>query len=161
MPTTTCDMGLDSVWEAGQIVVAELDGDVNQEVIVSIMDGPWGNTGSSNFMIFELENGDFDSALWHIEYIDQITTNWSGYNIYVGDLDQDSLMEIYTIAWELYHLIIYENMGVEDLYEYQTDFFVSTELNDRGNQSIIMANFNGDDTNELYAVTSGTNSLTG
>ena len=161
MPTTTWDMGLDSVWEAGQIVVAELDGDVNQEVIVSIMDGPWGNTGSSNFMIFELENGDFDSALWHIEYIDQITTNWSGYNIYVGDLDQDSLMEIYTIAWELYHLIIYENMGVEDLYEYQTDFFVSTELNDRGNQSIIMANFNGDDTNELYAVTSGTNSLTG
>ena len=161
MPTTTWDMGLDSVWEAGQIVVAELDGDVNQEVIVSIMDGPWGNTGSSNFMIFELENGDFDSALWHIEYIDQITTNWSGYNIYVGDLDQDSLMEIYTIAWELYHLIIYENMGVEDLYEYQTDFFVSTELNDRGNQSIIMANFDGDDTNELYAVTSGTNSLTG
>jgi len=161
MPTATWDMGLDSVWEAGQIVVAELDGDVNQEVIVSIMDGPWGNTGSSNFMIFELENSDFDSALWHIEYIDQITTNWSGYNIYVADLDQDSLMEIYTIAWELYHLIIYENMGVEDQYAYQTDFFVSTELNDRGNQSIIMANFDGDDTNELYAVTSGTNSLTG
>ncbi len=161
MPTATWDMGLDSVWEAGQIVVAELDGDVNQEVIVSIMDGPWGNTGSSNFMIFELENSDFDSALWHIEYIDQITTNWSGYNIYVADLDQDSLMEIYTIAWEYYHLIIYENMGGEDLYAYQTDFFVSTELNERGNQSIIMANFDGDDTNELYAVTSGTNSLTG
>ena len=161
MPTATWDMGLDSVWEAGQIVVAELDGDVNQEVIVSIMDGPWGTTGSSNFMIFELENSNFDSALWHIEYTDPITTNWSGYNIYVEDLDQDSLMEIYTIAWEYYHLIIYENMGGEDLYAYQTDFFVSTELNERGNQSIIMANFDGDDTNELYAVTSGTNSLTG
>ena len=161
LPTVTWDMELDSVWEAAQIVAAELDGDANQEVIVSIMNGPWGTTGSSNFMIFELENSDFDSALWHIEYTDPITTNWSGYNIYVNDLDQDSLMEIYTIAWENYHLIIYENTGAEDLYAYQTDFFVSTEVNDRGNQSIVMANFDGDDTNELYAVTSGTNSLTG
>ena len=161
MPTVTWDMELDSVWEAGQIFAAELDGDANQEIIVSIMNGPWGTTGSSHFMIFELENSDFSSPSWHIEYTDPITTNWSGYNIYVNDLDQDSLMEIYTIAWEYYHLIIYENIGSEDLYAYQTDFFISTELNDRGNQSIIMANFNGDATNELYAVTSGTNSLAG
>ena len=70
-------------------------------------------------------------------------------------------MESYTVAWENHHLIIYENTGTEDLYAYQTDFLVSTEVNDRGNQSIVMANFDGDDTNELYAVTSGTNSLTG
>ena len=75
LPTATWDMELDSVWEAAQIVVAELDGDANQEVIVSIMDGPWGTTGGSNFMIFELENSDFDSALWHIEYTDPITTS--------------------------------------------------------------------------------------
>ena len=161
MPTTTWDMGLDSVWEAGQILVAELDGDVNQEVIVSIMNGPWGTTGSSNFMIFELENSNFSTPSWHIEYTDSSTTNWSGYNIYVNDLDQDNLMEIYTVAWEAYHLIIYENMGTEDLYGYQTDFFVSIELNDRGNQSIIMANFDGDDTNELYAVTTGTTDTAG
>jgi len=70
-------------------------------------------------------------------------------------------MEIYTVAWEYYHLIIYENTGSEDLYAYQTDFYVSNELNERANQSIVMANFNDDNTNELYAVTSGTNSLTG
>jgi hypothetical protein len=161
IPTTTWDMGLDSVWEAGQILAAELDGDANQEVVVSIMNGPWGSTGSSHFMIFELENGDLDSPSWHIEYTDPITTNWSGYNIYVNDLDQDGLMEIYTVAWEYYHLIIYENTGSEDLYAYQTDFYVSNELNERANQSLVMANFNNDNTNELYAVTSGTNSLTG
>jgi hypothetical protein len=161
MPTTTWDMGLDSVWEAGQIVAAELDGDENQEVIVSIMNGPWGTAGSSHFMIFELENGDLDSASWHIEYTDPITTNWSGYNIYVNDLDQDGLMEIYTIAYEYYRLIIYENIGSEDLYAYQTDFYISNEVNERGNQSIVMANFDENNTNELYAVTSGTNTLTG
>jgi len=161
MPTTTWDMGLDSVWEAGQIIAAELDGDANQEVVVSIMNGPWGTTGSSHFMIFELENSDLDSPSWHIEYTDPITTNWSGYNIYVNDLDQDGLMEIYTVAYEYYRLIIYENTGSEDLYAYQTDFYVSNELNERANQSMVMANFNDDNTNELYAVTSGTNSLTG
>jgi len=161
IPTTTWDMGLDSVWEAGQILAAELDGDANQEIVVSIMNGPWGTTGSSHFMIFELENNDLNSPSWHIEYTDPITTNWSGYNIYVNDLDQDGLMEIYTVAWEYYHLIIYENTGSEDLYAYQTDFYVSNELNERANQSMVMANFNDDNTNELYAVTSGTNSLTG
>ena len=100
-PTTTWDMGLDSVWEAGQILAAELDGDANQEIVVSIMNGPWGATGSSHFMIFELENNDLNSPSWYIEYTDPITTNWSGYNIYVNDLDQDGLMEIYTVAWEL------------------------------------------------------------
>ena len=48
MPTVTWDMELDSVWEAGQIFAAELDGDANQEIIVSIMNGPWGTTGSSH-----------------------------------------------------------------------------------------------------------------
>ena len=161
MPTATWDMGLDSVWEAGQIVAAELDGDANQEVVVSIMNGPWGATGSSHFMIFELENSDLDTPSWHIEYTDPITTNWSGYNIYVNDLDQDGLMEIYTIAWEYYRLIIYENMGSEDLYSYQTSFYVSNEVSERGNQSIVMANFDNNNTNELYAVTSGTSTLTG
>ena len=161
IPTTTWDMGLDSVWEAGQILAAELDGDANQEIVVSIMNGPWGTTGSSHFMIFELENSDLDSPSWHIEYTDPITTNWSGYNIYVNDLDQDGLMEIYTVAYEYYRLIIYENIGSEDLYAYQTDFYVSNEVNERANQSIIMANFDNDNTNELYAVTSGTNTLTG
>jgi len=160
-PTTTWNMGLDSVWEASQILTAELDGDENQEVIVSIMDGPWGTTGSCRLMIFELENNDLESPAWNIEYEDPVTTNWSGYNISVGDLDLDGLMEIYTIAYEYYHLIIYENMGSHDTYAYQTDFYVSLELNERGNQSIIIANLDGDDTNELYAVTSGTNTLTG
>jgi len=160
-PTTTWDMGLGSIWEAGQILTAELDGDETEEVIVSIMDGPWGATGSCRLMIFELENSDLGSPVWNIEFEDPVTTNWSGYNISVGDLDLDGLMEVYTIAYEYYHLIVYENMGSHDTYEYQTDFYVSLELYERGNQSIIVANLDQDTTNELYAVTSGTNTLDG
>ena len=159
-PTATWNMGLDSIWEAGQILVAELDGDPNPEVIVSVMDGPWGATGSSRMMIFELENNDFNNPNWVLEYEDPFWTNWSGYNISVGDLDQDGLMEIYTIANEYYHIIVYENVG-EDLYEYQTDFYVSDNSYERGNQSMVITDINGDGTNELFAVTSGTNSLTG
>ena len=159
--TVSWNMGLDSVWEAAQILTAELDGDENQEIIVSVMGGPWGTTGSSTFMIFELENSDLNNPSWNIEYEDPVTTNWSGYNISVGDLDQDGRMEIYTVAYEYYRLIIYENLGSPDLYEYQTSFYVSLEVNERGNQSIIITDINNDNNNELFAVTSGTNTLTG
>jgi len=159
-PTATWDMGLDSVWEAGQIFVAELDGDANPEIIVSVMDGPWGSTGSSRLMIFELENADFSDPTWVIEYEDPTWTNWSGYNISVGDLDQDGFMEIYIIGYEYYHIIIYESTG-EDAYEYQTDFYVSTSAYERGNQSMIVTDINSDGSNELFAVTSGTNTSDG
>ena len=159
--TASWNMGLDSIWEAAQILTAEIDGDENQEIIVSVMGGPWGTTGSSTFMIFELENSDLGNPSWNIEYEDPVTTSWSGYNISVGDLDQDGRMEIYTVAYEYYRLIIYENLGSPDLYEYQTSFYVSLEVNERGNQSIIVTDINEDNSNELFAVTSGTNTLTG
>ena len=161
-PTYTWDMGLDSVWEAGQILVAELDGDSTQEIIVSIMNGPWselGSGGSSKLMIFELENVIDDSAIFHIEYEDNLS-NWSGYNISTGDLDNDGALEIYTVAYENYRMIIYENNG-EDSYNYQTDFYVSSTAYDRGNQSILVADLDQNGANELFLVTSGTNSLSG
>ena len=160
-PTTTWNMLLDSVWEAGQILVEEIDNDGNQEIIVSIMDGPWGTTGSSRMMIIELENGDLSDPVWNIEYEDPVTTNWSGYNISIGDLDQDGLKEIYTVAYEYYHIIVYENLGTPDEYDYQTDFYVTNEVAERANQSIVITDIDSNGTNELFAVTSGTNSLTG
>jgi hypothetical protein len=160
-PTATWSMLLDSVWEAGQILVEEIDNDGNQEIIVSVMDGPWGTTGSSRIMIFELENGDLSDPVWNIEYEDPVTTNWSGYNISVGDLDQDGLKEIYTVAYEYYHLIVYENLGSPDEYDYQTDFYVTNEVAERANQSIVITDIDSNGTNEMFAVTSGTNSLTG
>ena len=160
-PTATWSMLLDSVWEASQILVEEIDDDGNQEIIVSVMDGPWGSTGSSRIMIIELENGDLSDPVWNIEYEDPVTTNWSGYNISVGDLDQDGLKEIYTVAYEYYHIIIYENLGTPDEYDYQTDFYVTNEVAERANQSIVIADIDSNGTNEMFAVTSGTNSLTG
>ena len=161
-PTYTWDMGLDSVWEAGQILVAELDGDSTPEIIVSVMDGPWselGSGGSSRLMIFELEDVIDDSAIFHIEYEDNLS-NWSGYHISTGDLDNDGLLEVYTVAYENYRMIIYENEG-EDSYNYQTDFYVSSQTYERGNQSIVVADLDQNGANELFLVTSGTNSLSG
>ena len=160
-PTATWSMLLDSVWEAGQILVEEMDDDGNEEIIVSIMDGPWGTTGSSRLMIIELENGDLNNPVWNIEYEDPVTTNWSGYNISIGDLDGDGLKEIYTVAYEYYHIIVYENLGTPDEYDYQTDFYVANEISERANQSIVITDIDANGTNELFAVTSGTNSLTG
>ena len=70
-PTYTWDMGLDSVWEASQIYVEDLDNDSKEEIIVSVMDGPWsqlGLGGTSRLMIFELESATDDSANFNIEY---------------------------------------------------------------------------------------------
>ena len=172
IPSYTWDMGLDSVWEAAQILVEDLDGDDKDEVIISIMDGPWaqlGNGGSSRIMIFELDTIVFDttynddetintindSAIFTIEFEDNSWTNWSGYNISTGDLDNDGLTEIYTVAFDFYHVIVFENTLANE-YEYQTDFYVSSEAFEYGNQSIIITDINRDGSNELFAATSGT-----
>lgn len=111
-------------------------------------------------MIFELDSVVDDSAIFNIEYEDNVWTNWSGYTISTGDLDNDGLMEIYTVAYEYYHIIIHENSG-EDQYEYQTDFYVCSQQYERGNQSIIVTDLDENGTNELFGVTSGTNTLAG
>ena len=171
-PSYTWDMGLDSVWEAAQILVEDLDGDNKDEVIISIMNGPWaqlGIGGSSRLMIFELDTIVFDttynddetintindSAIFTVEFEDNSWTNWSGYNISTGDLDNDGLTEIYTVAFDFYHVIVFENTLANE-YEYQTDFYVSSEAFEYGNQSIIITDINRDGINELFAATSGT-----
>ena len=162
-PTYTWDMGLDSVWEAGQIYVEDLDNDSKEEIIVSVMDGPWsqlGLGGTSRLMIFELESIVEDSATFNLEYVDEVWSNWSGYNISVGDLDNDGLKEIYTVGYEYFHLIVHENTG-EDQYAYQTDFYVSSELYERANQGIIVTDIDGNGGNEMICLTSGVNSLAG
>ena len=173
-PSYTWNMGLDSVWEAAQILVEDLDGDSKDEIVVSIMDGPWeqiGIGGSSRLMIFELDtvlydttynddgtiNTINDSALFSIEFEDDSWTNWSGYNISTGDLDNDGFTEIYTVAFDFYHVIVFENTMVNE-YEYQTDFYVSSEAYEFGNQSLVVTDMNGDGNNELFAATSGTKS---
>ena len=162
-PTYTWDMGLDSVWEASQIYVEDLDNDSKEEIIVSVMDGPWsqlGLGGTSRLMIFELESATDDSATFNIEYIDEVWSNWSGYNISVGDLDNDGLKEIYTVGYEYFHLIIHESTG-EDEYAYQTDFYISSELYERANQGIVVTDIDANGENEMVCLTSGVNSLAG
>ena len=162
-PSYTWDMGLDSVWEAAQIFVENVDNDPNQEIIVSIMDGPWsllGAGGTSRLLIFELDTIINDSAIFNIEYEDNLSTGWSGYNISVGDLDNDGLKEIYTVGYEYFHLIIHENTG-EDSYEYQTSFYVTSEQYQRANQGIIIKDIDNNGLNELFCATSGVNSLSG
>ena len=162
-PAYTWDLGLDSVWEASQIYVEDLDNDSKEEIIVSVMDGPWsqlGLGGTSRLMIFEFESATDDSAIFNIEYIDEVWSNWSGYNISVGDLDNDGLKEIYTVGYEYFHLIIHESTG-EDEYAYQTDFYISSELYERANQGIVVADIDANGENEMICLTSGVNSLAG
>ena len=162
-PTYTWDMGLDSVWEASQIHVEDLDNDSKEEIIVSVMDGPWsqlGLGGTSRLMIFELESATGDSAIFNTEYIDEVWSNWSGYNISVGDLDNDGLKEVYTVGYEYFHLIIHESTG-EDEYAYQTDFYISSELYERANQGIVITDIDANGENEMVCLTSGVNSLDG
>ena len=162
-PAYTWDLGLDSVWEASQIYVEDLDNDSKEEIIVSVMDGPWsqlGLGGTSRLMIFELESATDDSAIFNIEYIDEVWSNWSGYNISVGDLDNDGLKEIYTVGYEYFHLIIHESTG-EDEYAYQTDFYISSELYERANQGIVVTDIDANGENEMICLTSGVNSLAG
>ena len=162
-PTYTWDLGLDSVWEASQIYVEDLDNDSKEEIIVSVMDGPWsqlGLGGTSRLMIFEFESATDDSAIFNIEYIDEVWSNWSGYNISVGDLDNDGLKEIYTVGYEYFHLIIHESTG-EDEYAYQTDFYISSELYERANQGIVVTDIDANGENEMICLTSGVNSLAG
>jgi len=153
-PTATWNLNLpNGVWEAGQIVAANLDNDDNEEVVVSIMDGPWGTAGKSHLMIFELQNKSFALPDWHIEMDDSLTTGWSGYTIYPYDLDKDGRMEIYTVAWDYYRMIVYENTGAEDQYALQAAFYVSL-ADEFCNQGLVAANFDSDAYNELYATTS-------
>ena len=163
IPTYTWDFGLDSIWEAAQIFVDELDGDPNQEIIVSIMNGPWGELGtggSSQLIIFELDTVINDSAIFNIEYEDNAWTNWSGYNISTGDLDNDGFKEIYTVGYEYFHVIVHENTGA-DSYAYQTDFYVCSEQYQRANQGIVIADIDNNGYNEMVCATSGVNSLAG
>ena len=154
VPTATWNLGLDrGVFEAGQIVAANLDSDDNEEVVVSVMDGPWGSAGKSHLIIFELQNKSFVLPSWHVEMHDSLTTGWSGYTIYTTDLDKDNQQEIWTVAWDYYRMIIYENTGTEDEYALQSAFYVS--LNDEfSNQGLVAANFDGNEYNEMYATTS-------
>ena len=54
--------------------------------------------GSSRLMIFELDTIINDSAIFHIEYEDNAWSNWSGYNISTGDLDNDGLKRFTLLA---------------------------------------------------------------
>ena len=116
--------------------------------------------GKGRMMIFELDTVINDSAIFNIEYQDEVWSNWAGYNISVGDLDSDGLKEIYTVGYEYFHLIVHENTG-EDQYEYQTDFYVSSELYQRANQGVLIADIDNNGINEMICLTSGVNSLTG
>ncbi len=156
-PTATWDLNLShGIFEAGQIITANLDNDSNQELVVSVMDGPWGSAGTSHFMIIELQNQSFELPSWHIEFEDSVTTGWSGYTLYATDLDKDGLMEVFTVAWDYYRMIIYENTGNEDEYALQAAFYVSLD-DEFSNQGLVMGNFDQDDYNELYATSSNGN----
>jgi hypothetical protein len=156
IPTTTWDMAVTDVIEVGEIAVDDIDGDGVQEVAVSLTTGWDESTGLFNagrFMIFSLDQAyTLETAVWNIEMIDLTTTVAPGYLTRITDLDNDGLKEVIFVAWEWFRLIIYEAI-IGDVYIKETDFYVADQATHFCSGGAFEANFDGDETNELYFVT--------
>ncbi len=154
--TATWDMASTDVIEVGEIAVDDIDGDGVQEVAVSLTTGWDENTGLFNagrFMIFSLDQSTtLESALWNIELLDLSSTLAPGYLTRITDLDNDGLKEVVFVAWEWFRIIIYEAL-IGNVYTKVSDFYVADQVTLFSSGGAFEANFDGDNTNELYFTT--------
>ncbi len=155
-PTTTWDMLATDVIEVGDIAIEDIDNDGIQEVAVALTTGWDENTGLYNegrYMIFSLDQSTtFDNALWNVELLDLSTTVAPGYLSRITDLDNDGNKEVLFVAWEFFRVIIYEAV-LADVYLLQSDFYVTNQATHFCGGGAFEANLDGDNTNELYFVT--------
>jgi hypothetical protein len=155
-PTTTWDMAANDVIEVGEIAVDDIDGDGIQEVAVSLTTGWDESTGlfdAGRFMIFSLDqNSTLETAVWNIEMLDLTSTNAPGYLTRITDLDNDGLKEVVFVAWEWFRIIIFDAI-IGDVYINVADFTVENQGTHFCSGGAFEANFDGDETNELYFVT--------
>ncbi len=155
-PTTTWDMAAANVIEVGEIAVDDIDGDGIQEVAVSLTTGWDESTGLFNagrFMIFSLDQSTtLETALWNIELLDLSSTVAPGYLTRITDLDNDGSKEVVFVAWEWFRIIIYEAL-IGDVYTKVSDFYVANQATHFSSGGAFEANFDGDETNELYFTT--------
>ena len=155
-PTTTWDLLATDVIEVGDVAVDDIDNDGVQEVAVSLTTGWDESTGlydAGRYMIFSLDQAtSLENAVWNIELLDLSSTVSPGYLTRITDLDNDGYKEAIFVAWEYFRVIIYEAV-IGDVYLLQTDFYVMDQATHFCSGGAFMANFDNDETNELYFVT--------
>lgn len=153
LPTATWDFNLPGAFDEGAAIIAgDFDNDGRNEVAVSLIERY--AIPKSRFMIFSLGAGSsFTSPAWNIEYVDTTTFAYLGYGLAATDLDRNGRKEIVACGWDLLHIALYQHTGVPDRYSRAANVTQIDTAIDFSNMGFVEANFNNDNTNELYIAT--------
>ena len=158
---TTYDLGLTfgtAYHEVTDLEIADMDNDGNDELVVC-QRSPSGL--ARGLMIVEETSGDLEFPAWDIEYDDatrpdHTTIPYSPYDVWVGDADNDGLMEAYISYWNYGGGFWYENTGTADEYQLVASLdaptvFVNLGLDEISLVDVKSGDMDGDGYLELYS----------
>jgi hypothetical protein len=138
-PTITSDLALRPGlrYSASRIEVADVDGDGDNEVVVTSRNDDFGGTGLGRTLLVEhFFGGDINPATFgyfEIEFIDSSSVLKGGavYDMGITDFDADGKKEIWVSTWDLFSVEIYEATA-KDTYVLATDINQARPDNDVG-----------------------------
>ncbi len=138
-PTVSSDLGLrpGMAYRATRIEVADVDGDGENEVVVTSRNDDYGGVGSGRtLMVHHFFGGDINPGTFGFferEFIDSSSVLKGGavYDMGITDFDGDGHKEIWVSTWDLLSLAIYESTG-KDAYVLRADINQANKNNDVG-----------------------------
>lgn len=138
-PTVSSDLGLRKgmAYRASRIEVADVDGDGDNEVVVTSRNDDYGGAGSGrSLMVHHFFGGDINPGTFGFferEFIDSSSVLKGGavYDMGITDFDGDGHKEIWVATWDLLSLAIYEATG-KDTYVLRADINQARPNNDVG-----------------------------
>lgn len=138
-PTISSDLGLrpGMDFRVSRLEVADVDGDGENEVIVTSRRDDYGGSGAGRtLMIHHFFGGDINPGtlgFFEREFIDSSSVLKGGavYDMGITDFDGDGHKEIWVSTWDLLSLAIYESTG-KDSYVLRADINQARPNNDVG-----------------------------
>jgi hypothetical protein len=138
-PTISSDLGLrhGMAYRASRIEVADVDGDGENEVVVTSRNDDFGGAGlGRSLMVHHFFGGDINPGtlgFFEREFIDSSAVLKGGavYDMGITDFDGDGKKEIWVATWDLLSLAIYETTG-KDTYVVRADINQARPNNDVG-----------------------------
>ncbi len=138
-PTISSDLGLrhGMGYRATRIEVADVDGDGENEVVVTSRNDDYGGSGlGRSLMVHHFFGGDINPGTFGFferEFIDSSAVLKGGavYDMGITDFDGDGKKEIWVATWDLLSLAIYEATG-KDAYTMRADINKARPGNDVG-----------------------------
>jgi hypothetical protein len=138
-PTFNSNLGLrpGMAYRSSRVEVADVDGDGDNEVVVTSRNDDYGGTGSGRTLLVEhFFGGDINPesfGFFEREFIDSSSVLKGGavYDMGITDFDGDGKKEIWVATWDLLSLAIYETTG-KDAYALQADINQARPSNDVG-----------------------------